>query len=113
MKGLVPSHKRDRVANFHKETIQSLSEMLGAIGLRSPEELQPWHVLHRTTPTETKHYGELYDFLDPGELLKEPLPIDYRRACHAASADTFGHVEGALAYNPNEQKTPEQAAPGQ
>lgn len=113
MKGLVPSHKRDRVANFHKETIQSLSEMLGAIGLRSPEELQPWHVLHRTTPTETKHYGELYDFLDPGELLKEPLPIDYRRACHAASADTFGHVEGALAYNPNEQKTSEQAAPGE
>jgi len=93
MKGLVPEQKSDRVANFHKETIQSLSEMLGALGLRSPEELQPWHVLHRTTPTQTKHYGELYDFLDPGELLSEPLPIDYRRACHAASADTFAHVD--------------------
>ncbi|MCH1438124.1 MAG: FMN-binding glutamate synthase family protein [Rubripirellula sp.] len=103
VKGLVPSHKRDRVANFHKETIESLSEMLGAIGLRSPAELRPWHVLHRTTPTETKHYGELYDFLDPGELLKEPLPVDYRRACHAASADTFAHVEGALADTPNDQ----------
>ena len=78
--------------------------MLGAIGLRSPEELRPWHVLHRTTPTETKHYGELYDFLDPGELLQEPLPIDYRRACHAASADTFAHVEGALASNPRDHE---------
>lgn len=97
MKGLIPSHKRARVANFHHETIQSLSEMLGAVGLRSPEQLRPWHVLHRTTPTQTKHYGELYDFLDPGELLKEPLPIDYRRACHAASPDTFAHVENALA----------------
>ena len=93
MKGLVPEEKCDRVANFHKETIQSLSEMLGALGLSSPEELQPWHVLHRTTPTETKHYGELYDFLDPGELLTEPLPNDYRRACHAASPDTFAHVD--------------------
>ena len=97
MKGLIPSHKRARVANFHHETIQSLSEMLGAVGLRSPEQLRPWHVLHRTTPTQTKHYGELYDFLDPGELLKEPLPVDYRRACHAASPDTFAHVENALA----------------
>lgn len=108
MKGLVPAQKSDRVANFHKETIQSLSEMLGAIGLSSPEELQPWHVLHRTTPTETKHYGELYDFLDPGELLKEPLPIDYRRACHAASADTFAHVEGALAETPTDDPIPQQ-----
>jgi hypothetical protein len=93
MKGLVPEKKSNRVANFHKETIQSLSEMLGALGLSSPEELQPWHVLHRTTPTETKHYGELYDFLYPGELLTSPLPIDYRRACNAASSDTFAHVE--------------------
>lgn len=93
MVGLVPSHKSVRVANFHRETINSLSEMLGAIGLSSPEELRPWHVLHRTTPTETKHYGELYDFLEPGELLRNPLPVAYRRACEAASAHTFAHVE--------------------
>ncbi|MDE0866387.1 MAG: FMN-binding glutamate synthase family protein [Rubripirellula sp.] len=99
MKGLVPEKKSNRVANFHKETIQSLSEMLGALGLSSPEELQPWHVLHRTTPTETKHYGELYDFLYPGELLTSPLPIDYRRACNAASSDTFAHVEESDADN--------------
>ncbi len=92
MVGLVPSQKSVRVANFHRETINSLSEMLGAIGLSSPEELRPWHVLHRTTPTETKHYGELYDFLAPGDLLREPLPKAYKRACEAASADTFAHV---------------------
>lgn len=106
MKGLVPSQKSDRVENYHKETIQSLSEMLGAIGLQSPEELRPWHVLHRTSPTETKHYGELYDFLDSGELLQEPLPDDYRRACHAASPDTFAHVDHALArHGQNNQVT--------
>ena len=91
--GLDPTHKSVRVANYHRETIQSLAEMLGAIGLNSPAELRPWHILHRTTPTETKHYGELYDFLDPGELLRQPLPPAYRRACEAASAETFAHVE--------------------
>ncbi len=67
--------------------------MLGAIGLDEPQQLRPWHILHRTTPTETKHYGELYEFLQPGELLSEPLPVSYRRACEAASAETFAHVE--------------------
>jgi glutamate synthase domain-containing protein 2 len=93
MAGLVPTHKRVRVANFHRETIESLAEMLGAIGLDNPADLRPWHIMHRTTPTETKHYGELYDFLRPGELLRTPLPAAYKRACEAASADTFGHVE--------------------
>lgn len=97
MAGLVPSHKSVRVASYHHETIKSLAEMLGAVGLDDPSDLRPWHVLHRTSSVETKHYGELYDFLDPGELLREPLPAAYRRACNAASADAFTHVETDMA----------------
>ncbi len=90
MAGLVPSDKRVRVANFHRETIESFSEMLGAIGLEDAAELRPWHVMHRISPTETRHYGELYDYLDDGALLDETdLPADYRRAVLAASAETF------------------------
>jgi glutamate synthase domain-containing protein 2 len=92
MAGLDPTSKSVRVANFHRETMKSLCEMLGAIGLASPSELRPWHVMHRVSPTQTKHYGELYDFLDDGELLREPLPADYKRACEAASAKTFSHA---------------------
>lgn len=91
MAGLVPSDKQARVANFHRQTMTSFSEMLGAIGLRHSSELRPWHVMHRVSPTETKHYGELYHYLEPGELLQEPLPDEYRRACDAASADSFAH----------------------
>jgi glutamate synthase domain-containing protein 2 len=91
--GLVPEDKSVRVASFQNETIKSLAEMLGAVGLNKPSELRPWHVLHRTSPTETKHYGELYEFLNSGELLSEPLPAAYKRACNAASAETFDHVE--------------------
>ncbi len=91
MAGLVPSHKKLRVANFHKETMKSLAEMLGAVGLNNPADLRPWHVVHRTSPTEIKHYGELYDFLAPGDLLRSPLPLAYERACNAASATTFAH----------------------
>ena len=92
MAGLVPTDKSVRVASFHQETIRSLAEMLGAVGLSDPADLRPWHVLHRTSSTQTKHYGELYDFLEPGELLRERVPETYRRACQSASAETFAHV---------------------
>ncbi|WP_197355523.1 FMN-binding glutamate synthase family protein [Aureliella helgolandensis] len=92
MAGLVPSDKRIRVANFHHETLKSFCEMLGAIGLASPVDLRPWHVMHRVSPVITKHYGELYDYLEEGALLREPLPEHYRRAVESASAETFGHV---------------------
>ena len=92
MEGLVPSDKMVRVASFHKETIESFCEILGAVGLAHSEDLRPWHLLHRLSPTETRHYGELYDYLDDGALLQEPLPAAYRRACLAAAAETFSHV---------------------
>ena len=91
--GLVPEDKSVRVASFHDETIKSLAEMLGAVGLDEPSDLRPWHVVHRTSPTEIKHYGEMYEFLKPGALLKDPLPAAYQRACNSASPDTFAHVE--------------------
>lgn len=92
MDGLVPSDKKVRVASFHQETIESFSEILGAIGLENATALRPWHIMHRVSLTETKHYGELYDYLDDGELMREPLPKDYRRACEAATAESFAHV---------------------
>lgn len=92
MAGLVPSDKKLRVANFHRETIQSFCEMIGAVGLASPLDLRPWHVAHRISPTETRHYGELYDYLEDGELLRDPLPEDYRRACGMATAESFEHA---------------------
>lgn len=89
--GLDPTEKSVRVCNFHRETIKSLCEMLGAIGLATPSDLRPWHIMHRVSHTETKHYGELYNFLTDGELLCEPLPEAYKRACEAASPETFAH----------------------
>ncbi|MEM7333796.1 MAG: FMN-binding glutamate synthase family protein [Chloroflexota bacterium] len=91
MAGLVPSDKALRVANYHKETIESVSEIIGAMGLTSPSELRPWHIMRRTSPTEIHHYGEIYEYLEEGSLLHARLPATFERACNAASADTFAH----------------------
>lgn len=93
MKGLHVGDKRARVASFHRNTVHSVAEMLGAMGLRHSDDLRPWHVMRRINPQEVRHYGELYDYLEPGELLKDPVPPDYRRAWEAAQPGSFAHVE--------------------
>jgi glutamate synthase domain-containing protein 2 len=93
MKGLDPTDKSVRAANFHRETIKSLAEMIGALGLNAASELRPWHVMHRVSSNETRHYGELYRFLKEGDLLQPELPPDFARACASASAETFVHHE--------------------
>lgn len=90
--GLVPSLKSVRVANFHRETIESLCEMLGAVGLHHSSELKPWHIMTRISQTEVRHYGEIYDYLKEGDLLKAPVPPAYRRAWEAATAQSFAHA---------------------
>lgn len=93
MAGLDPTDKSHRVASYHKQTIHSLAEMIGALGLSSAQQLRPWHLMHRISANETRHYGELYHFLKDGELLSDNLPPDYARACQAASPDSFGHSD--------------------
>ncbi len=91
--GLVVDEKSKRVANYHREMCRSVCEMLGAMGIDNPSDLHPWHIMRRTGATEIKHYGEIYQFLNDGDLLQTSLPNTYERACQAASAETFEHVK--------------------
>lgn len=92
--GLVVQDKKTRVANYHRETVKSVAELMGAMGVSRTSDLHPWHLMKRTGLTETKHHGELYEFLSEGDLLKSPVPTSFSRAFLAASADSF-HSENA------------------
>ncbi len=89
--GLVVSDKRRRVAAFHRESVASIGELIGTMGLSGSDELRPWHLMRRIGSTEVRHYGELYHYLEAGELIGEEIPGEYARAMIAASAKTFGH----------------------
>ena len=43
-RALVVADKAPRVANFHRNTLRALAELLGAAGLNHPNELKPWHL---------------------------------------------------------------------
>ncbi len=84
-KALVVSDKKQRVANFHRETVKNLVELAGAAGLNGVEELDARHIQHRVHGSELTTYADLYPTIDPGCLLDdqcrpEPWQKDYELA---------------------------------
>jgi len=92
--GLVVSDKSKRVMSYHHETIKSVAEIIGAMGLSKISDVRYWHRVRRTDATEIKHYGEIYEFLKDGDLLKPDLPKSFERAVKSASPDSFSWTNG-------------------
>lgn len=77
--GLVVADKKMRVANYHRNTLASYLEIIGAMGLRNPSEIKPWYLKRRIDETKIQALDEIFHFIQPGELLgKEDLPKDFR-----------------------------------
>ena len=81
--------KANRVANYHRNTIHSFMELLGAAGLTHPSQLQPWHILRRTSFNEVKNLGQIFHYLHPGELLGDDLPPLYKAPWVRARASSY------------------------
>ncbi len=52
VKGLHVEDKAKRTSSYHDGTVQSVAEIIGAMGLNNTEELRPWHRMRRTDFTE-------------------------------------------------------------
>lgn len=48
-RGLVVEDKAERVARFHRHTLEGVAKLLGAAGLREPRDVRRHHVCRRTT----------------------------------------------------------------
>ena len=95
VRGLDVVGKTPRVFNYHRHTVNSFLEILGAAGLSHPDDLHPRHIQRRVSPTEVQNYGRIYQYLEPGELLSLS-PTDTSHNCGnfseawaAASAERF------------------------
>jgi hypothetical protein len=47
----------------------SLVWPMGAMGLERLDEIRPHHIFRRIDDLRVRHFGELYDFLEPGQLI--------------------------------------------
>ena len=87
--GLVVDEKKFRVDNFHRNTMKSFAEMVGAMGLTNPSDLRPYHLMRRVSPESVKSLCEIHDYLTPGALLGSSIPAYYKTFWELADADSF------------------------
>lgn len=82
-RGLVVEEKIPRVQRYHRRTIESFIGMLTAMGLTHPNEIRPHHIYRRSGDLKVASFAELYDFMEPGQLLEDgegPYSDAWRRA---------------------------------
>lgn len=89
MHGLVVGDKSVRVARYHKETVKSFLDVLGATGLQQPRELKPWYVMKRVGAGEVRSFHELYPATEPGALLQPVVTGTLAEAWSRARPDQF------------------------
>jgi len=91
VKGLVVEDKKQRVANYHKNTVASFVELLSCAGLRGPEEINRTHVYRRVFMNMVKTYAEIYPPIPEGCLLEGgDAPMEFESYLKRASAESFG-----------------------
>ncbi len=67
MKGIDVADKADRVARFHKETVQSFVEFMGSTGADRLSKIRRHHVYRRINQDQIKTYEEIYPSIKIGE----------------------------------------------
>ena len=78
-KAIVVTEKSVRVAQFQKETVTQLVELVGAAGLERLDQLEPKHINRRVQGTEVKTYAQLYPKIESGSLLQaSTIPDDWK-----------------------------------
>ncbi len=87
--GLVVSDKAARVHQYHRHTVASANQLIASMGLSDPAELGPQLLNRRLDPQTIRSYDQLYQYLEPGELLVSP-PAEWAADWSAARPDRFG-----------------------
>lgn len=72
-RALVVEDKAPRVANFHRNTLAALGELVGTAGLQHPSDLRVHHIACRISPSYVTLYSTLFPEMEPGQLLREEL----------------------------------------
>jgi len=81
--------RQQNVANYHRATVKSFLELVGAMGLSDPDHLGPQHILRRLGDHVEKPYSEIYPILEPGMLAAGTAPPEYQRHWDRARPDSF------------------------
>ncbi len=83
--------KAERVFRYQQATVAQAQQMVASLGLAHPADLHPAMLMRRIDHVHTRSYADLYDWLEPNQLLDEP-PRDWAADWNAAGPDTFARI---------------------
>jgi glutamate synthase domain-containing protein 2 len=92
-RAIVVPDKALRVANFHRETIEALGELIASVGLSHSSELRPHHFVQRVAPDRTMSLSELYPVMAAGELFGTIKCPQMKDAWANATAASFAPLQ--------------------
>ncbi len=82
MKGLVVEDKKKRVANFHKNTVESFVELISAAGVDDPEKINRSHIYRRTSANIVKTFAEIFPEVTVNSYVQDQ-PTEQQLYVHA------------------------------
>jgi hypothetical protein len=83
--------KSERVYRYQRATVAQAMRMMASMGVSDPSMLNPHMLRKRVSPTSQRSYAEIYEWLEPGELLNH-APGTWRSDWEVADPDSFSPV---------------------
>ncbi len=87
--GLVVEDKKQRVANYHEDTVNSFVELMGAAGLDNYKQITRSLIYRRVFMNESRTFEDIFPSLQQGCLINREIPEKYIQDMENASADRW------------------------
>ncbi|MFI7483165.1 FMN-binding glutamate synthase family protein [Kocuria sp. M1R5S2] len=89
MRALDVADKGERVHLYHRATVREAVQIMSSMGCGDMRELSPHMLRRRIDHLTTRSYAHIYNWMEPGELLRAP-PRTWAEDWELADPDHFG-----------------------
>lgn len=87
--GLVVSDKKQRVANYHEDTLRTFVELMGAAGIDDYKKLTRSHIYRRVFMNEVRTFEDIFPSLEYGCMINDKIPEKYKQDYEMADANRW------------------------
>jgi glutamate synthase domain-containing protein 2 len=88
VRGLDVPDKSERAYRYQRATVAEAQKLIGSMGLGHPAEVGPHHLVRRVNHIESHSYADLYEWLEPEQLIDE-APESWALDWGRADPDSF------------------------